>query len=58
MSDLPWSSRYNGVILSHLNTNFPDAIPGIISDLNKQGLQFCRNSGPVGSTMPFPASCT
>jgi peptidoglycan/xylan/chitin deacetylase (PgdA/CDA1 family) len=54
----PWSAKYNGVILGHLNTNFPDAISGIISDLNNQGLQFCRNSGPVGATMPFPAACT
>jgi hypothetical protein len=54
----PWSAKASGVILGHLNTNFPDAISGIISDLHQQGLQFCRNSGPVGAKMPFPASCT
>jgi peptidoglycan/xylan/chitin deacetylase (PgdA/CDA1 family) len=54
----PRSAKASGVILGHLNTNFPDAISGIISDLHKQGLQFCRNRGPVGLTMPFPASCT
>jgi peptidoglycan-N-acetylglucosamine deacetylase len=46
------------VVLGHLNTNYPDAMSGIISDLHKQGLLFCRNRGPVGSTMPFPTSCT
>jgi peptidoglycan/xylan/chitin deacetylase (PgdA/CDA1 family) len=54
----PRSAKASGVILGHLNTNFPNAISGIISDLDKQGLQFCRNRGPVGLTMPFPASCT
>jgi peptidoglycan-N-acetylglucosamine deacetylase len=56
--DSPWSAKSSGVILGHLNTNFPDAVPGIISDLHKQGLQFCRNRGPVGESMPFPANCT
>jgi peptidoglycan-N-acetylglucosamine deacetylase len=54
----PSSAKVNAVILGHLNTNFPDALAGIISDLQKEGLQFCRNSGPVGSEMPSPVTCT
>lgn len=54
----PWSAKSSGVVLGHLNTNYPNAMSGIISDLHEQGLLFCRNRGPVGSTMPFPASCT
>jgi peptidoglycan/xylan/chitin deacetylase (PgdA/CDA1 family) len=54
----PWSAKASGVVLGHLNTNYPDAMSGIISDLHKQGLLFCRNRGPVGRNMPFPASCT
>jgi peptidoglycan-N-acetylglucosamine deacetylase len=54
----PWSAKASGVVLGHLYTNYPDAMPGMISDLHKQGLLFCRNRGPVGRTMPFPASCT
>ncbi|MGN6743075.1 MAG: polysaccharide deacetylase family protein [Amnibacterium sp.] len=54
----PRSAKVSGVILGHLFTNYPDAVPGIIADLRAQGLQFCRNSGPVGRTMPFPLACT
>lgn len=54
----PRSAKASGVILGHLFTNYPDAVPGIIADLRAQGLQFCRNSGPVGSAMPFPLKCT
>jgi peptidoglycan-N-acetylglucosamine deacetylase len=54
----PWSAKASGVVLGHLNTNYPNAISGIIYDLHQQGLLFCRNRGPVGRTMPFPASCT
>jgi peptidoglycan/xylan/chitin deacetylase (PgdA/CDA1 family) len=54
----PWSAKASGVVLGHLNTNYPDAMSGIISDLHSQGLLFCRNRGPVGRNMPFPASCT
>ena len=46
------------MVLGHLNTNYPNAMSGIISDLHNQGLLFCRNRGPVGRNMPFPASCT
>ena len=51
----PWSAKASGVVLGHLNTNYPNAISGIIYDLHQQGLLFCRNRGPVGRTMPFPA---
>jgi peptidoglycan-N-acetylglucosamine deacetylase len=54
----PWSAKSSGVILGHLFTNYPKAISGIVYDLHQQGLLFCRNRGPVGRTMPFPASCT
>jgi peptidoglycan/xylan/chitin deacetylase (PgdA/CDA1 family) len=54
----PWSAKAGGVVLGHLYTNYPDAMSGIISDVHKQGLLFCRNRGPVGANMPFPASCT
>jgi len=54
----PWSAKASGVVLGHLYTNYPDAMSGMISDLHKQGLLFCRDRGPVGRTMPFPASCT
>lgn len=53
-----WSAKHNGVILGHLFTNYPDAVPGIIYDLHQQGFLFCRNTGPVGRTMPFPPNCT
>jgi peptidoglycan/xylan/chitin deacetylase (PgdA/CDA1 family) len=53
-----WSAKHNGVILGHLFTNYPEAVPGIIRDLHAQGLLFCRNRGPVGRSMPFPPTCT
>lgn len=53
-----WSAKSSGVILGHLFSRFPDAVPGIISDLHQQGLLFCRNRGPVGRSMPFPLTCT
>jgi peptidoglycan-N-acetylglucosamine deacetylase len=53
-----WSAKSSGVILGHLFTNYPAAVPGIITDLHKQGLLFCRNRGPVGRAMPFPLTCT
>ena len=54
----PSSAKVNAVILGYLNPNFPDALAGIISDLQKEGLQFCRNSGPIGSEKPSPVTCT
>jgi peptidoglycan/xylan/chitin deacetylase (PgdA/CDA1 family) len=54
----PRSAKVSGVILGHLFTNYPAAISGMVYDLHQQGLLFCRNRGPVGRDMPFPASCT
>jgi peptidoglycan/xylan/chitin deacetylase (PgdA/CDA1 family) len=54
----PLSAKSSGVILGHLFTNYPAAIPGIIADLHAQGLLFCRNRGAVGRSMPFPLTCT
>ncbi len=47
-----------GVILGHLWTNFPQALPGIVNDMHAQGRLFCRNTGPVTETVPFPLKCT
>ncbi|MEV4439687.1 polysaccharide deacetylase family protein, partial [Streptomyces sp. NPDC049577] len=49
--------KRNGVVLGHLFSNFPDALPGIISDLHEQGYHFCRNTGPVTDQMPIPLTC-
>jgi len=54
----PWSAKASGVVLGHLFTNYPSAIPGIIYDIHQQGLLFCRNRGPVGAYAPFPLACT
>lgn len=54
----PWSAKASGVILGHLFTDYPAAVPGIVSDLHRQGLLFCRNRGAVGRSMPFPLACT
>jgi len=53
-----WSAKSGGVVLGHLFTNYPDAVSGIIDDLGKQGLRFCRNRGAVSATAPFPLACT
>jgi peptidoglycan-N-acetylglucosamine deacetylase len=53
----PRSAKVGGVVLGHLQTNFPNAIPGLIADLHGQGLQLCRNRGPVGRLAPFPLTC-
>lgn len=47
-----------GVMLGHLWTNFPNAVPGIIDDMHAAGKQFCKNTGPVTSTVPYPLKCT
>ncbi len=49
--------KNNGVVLGHLFSNFPDALPGIISDLQSQGYGVCRNNGPVTDQVPFPLDC-
>jgi peptidoglycan-N-acetylglucosamine deacetylase len=52
------SAKASGVVLGHLDTNYPSAISGIIYDLHHQGLLLCRNRGPVGRLAPFPLACT
>lgn len=47
-----------GVVLGHLWTNFPNAVPGIIDDMHAAGKLFCRNTGPVTATVPYPLKCT
>ncbi|MEU7137003.1 polysaccharide deacetylase family protein [Streptomyces sp. NPDC046261] len=49
--------KNSGVVLGHLFSNFPDALPGIISDLQNQGYGVCRNNGPVTEQVPFPLDC-
>ncbi|WP_171165962.1 polysaccharide deacetylase family protein [Streptomyces sp. I05A-00742] len=49
--------KNSGVILGHLFSSFPDALPGIISDLREQGYQMCRNTGPVTEQVPYPLQC-
>jgi peptidoglycan/xylan/chitin deacetylase (PgdA/CDA1 family) len=53
-----WSAKSGGVVLGHLVTNYPNAVGGIIDDLHRQGLLFCRNRGPVSANAPFPLACT
>jgi len=53
-----YSAKSSGVILGHLSTNYPAALGGIIDDLHRQGLLFCRNRGPVGALAPVPLTCT
>jgi peptidoglycan-N-acetylglucosamine deacetylase len=51
------SAKQSGVIIGHLWTNYPAAVPGIIDDLHAQGFRLCRNTGPVGRNMSYPACC-
>ncbi|MEV6315711.1 polysaccharide deacetylase family protein [Streptomyces sp. NPDC051776] len=53
----PVEDKYGGVVLGHLDYNFPDAVPGIIDDLEKDGYQLCRNNGPVSVNAPLPLDC-
>ncbi|MFG2191966.1 polysaccharide deacetylase family protein [Streptomyces sp. NPDC048639] len=53
----PVEDKYGGVVLGHLDYNFPDAVPGIIDDLEQDGFQLCRNNGPVGANAPLPLDC-
>ncbi|MCM2577861.1 polysaccharide deacetylase family protein [Streptomyces meridianus] len=55
--DAPASEKAGGVVLGHLEYHFPDAVGGIIDDLHAQGYLFCRNSGPVDESVPFPLDC-
>ncbi|GAA0421264.1 polysaccharide deacetylase family protein [Streptomyces luteireticuli] len=49
--------KTNGVILGHLFSHFPEALPGIIGDLREQGYLMCRNTGPVTEQVPYPLAC-
>ncbi len=53
----PATSKRNGVILGHLNTNYPNAVGGILDDLIRQGIYPCLNRGPVGVNVPNPLAC-
>lgn len=44
--------KHNGVIIGHLQTNYPAAIPGIIEDMYAKGREFYPNKGPVGEDLP------
>jgi peptidoglycan/xylan/chitin deacetylase (PgdA/CDA1 family) len=55
--DAPRTAKAGGVILGHLFTHYPDAIPGVVTDLRREGLRLCRDRGPVGTRMPFPLRC-
>lgn len=44
--------KENGVIIGHLQTNYPAAIPGIIEDMRAKGREFYPNTGPVGEDLP------
>ncbi len=51
------SSKSSGMVLGHLHTNYPRAVGGIIDDLTAQGYKFCRNTGSVGRSVPYPMTC-
>ncbi|WP_189129507.1 polysaccharide deacetylase family protein [Wenjunlia tyrosinilytica] len=55
--DAPSSAKRNGVVLGHLDYNYPDAVPGIIDDLEEDGYRLCRNDGAVGEKVPSPLDC-
>ncbi|MFI1800324.1 polysaccharide deacetylase family protein [Streptomyces sp. NPDC020379] len=53
----PAADKRGGVILGHLFTHFPDAVPGIIDDLRDEGYQLCRDTGPTSRNIPVPLDC-
>ncbi|MFC5722948.1 polysaccharide deacetylase family protein [Streptomyces gamaensis] len=55
--EAPASAKTGGVILGHLFTRFPDALPGIVADLRDQGYRFCRNTGPTTPAIADPLPC-
>ncbi|MEU1814694.1 polysaccharide deacetylase family protein [Streptomyces roseifaciens] len=55
--DAPAGDKRGGVVLGHLFTNFPDALPGIVDDLRAQGYALCRNTGPTGPVIRDPLRC-
>lgn len=44
--------KTNGVIIGHLQTNYPHAIRWIIDDMRAEGRDFYPNKGPVGVNFP------
>ncbi|MGW1071935.1 polysaccharide deacetylase family protein [Streptomyces sp. NPDC002537] len=55
--DAPAADKRGGVILGHLFTRFPEAVPGIIGDLRDEGYAFCRNTGATSRNVPVPLKC-
>ncbi|MGK5547798.1 polysaccharide deacetylase family protein [Streptomyces sp. URMC 127] len=53
----PAADKRGGVVLGHLFTNFPDALPGIVDDLRAQGYSLCRNTGPTTAVIKDPLRC-
>lgn len=55
--EAPAAVKRSGVVLGHLFTRFPDALPGIVDDLHGQGYRLCRNSGPTTENIRNPLDC-
>ncbi|GAA0488883.1 polysaccharide deacetylase family protein [Streptomyces stramineus] len=53
----PAAAKRGGVVLGHLFTRFPEALPGIVDDLRSQGYGLCRSTGPTTSRIPYPLDC-
>ncbi|MEV4505056.1 polysaccharide deacetylase family protein [Streptomyces klenkii] len=53
----PAADKRGGVILGHLFSRFPDALPGIVDDLRDQGYSLCRNTGPTTTVIADPLRC-
>ncbi|MFI1972132.1 polysaccharide deacetylase family protein [Streptomyces cinnamoneus] len=53
----PAADLRGGVVLGHLFTNYPDAVPGIVDDLRAGGYRLCRNTGPTTPMIPNPLPC-
>ncbi|MBT2386052.1 polysaccharide deacetylase family protein [Streptomyces sp. ISL-11] len=53
----PAADKRGGVVLGHLFSRFPDALPGLIDDLKGQGYGLCRNTGPTQRVIPYPLGC-
>ncbi|MEU5424670.1 polysaccharide deacetylase family protein [Streptomyces olivoreticuli] len=55
--EAPAADKRGGVVLGHLFTHFPEALPGIIDDLRDDGYGLCRNSGSTSRNIPMPLNC-
>ncbi|MCF3101343.1 polysaccharide deacetylase family protein [Streptomyces roseoverticillatus] len=53
----PAADKRGGVILGHLFSSFPDAVPGIVDDLRAQGYSLCRNTGRTTPVIRDPLRC-